>query len=177
MEANRITDFTHWNLRDNFNDYESAYLWLGLEPNYNNDHPSAVTGMRLTLAEAQRRGELTNQSRIPLTSYSRQDLKQYAERHNQRPLFLFLDDQHSSASDSVNIVSCGNEDTPPRAKSTLLKMLDAALSQQYGQDWLDGDVETLAYKWMKDLELEGIPIPAEKRAMNKWLAEIKARRK
>lgn len=204
MTVHRITDFSLWDLRDQFSDYEAAYLWLGFEPSYSNEHPSNVIGLRLALSEAQQRGELRDQTPsyrhvsydkwgrergmfvAMSTHYSRQDLRQFAEASNQRPLFLFPEDRQSlihpenptvspsNTPESANITT--SDSLPPKAKSTLLKMLDAALSQQYGQDWLDGDIETISNQWIRDLDLQGIPPPAERRALIKWLNRIAEKR-
>lgn len=116
MTVHRITDFTPWDLRDQFSDYETAYLWLGFEPNYSNEHPSNVIGLRLAFSEAQSRGELRNQTPSyertyhdkwgrergvfigTTTHYSRHELKRYAERKGQRPLFLFPEDRSAPVS-------------------------------------------------------------------------------
>lgn len=160
MEANRITDFFVWDLRRIFTAHEVAYLWFGLQPNYGNDHPGNITSFVLALSETQLRSELlltgdtgrryytdSHGKRMEAwvqesPDYERASLRSWAERIGQKPLFLFPEYREPLPLDNAAIVSCGNEDIPPRAKSTLLKMLDAALSQQYGQDWLDGDVET-----------------------------------
>jgi len=111
MTVHRITDFTVWDLRQEFKDHEAAYLWLGLEPNYDIDHPGSVVSMRAALGEAVQRGELAARNdsgnyvyynkwgrersmyvQYP-TYYSRNALRQWAERKGQRPLFLFPEDR------------------------------------------------------------------------------------
>lgn len=118
MTVTRITDFTPWDLRNEFTDWETAYLWFGFEPNYSGkytDHPSNVIGLRAALSEAVQRGELPSRTEddsgrrvyhdkwgrergvyvfAPATTwYSRQALRQWAERKGQRPLFLFPEDR------------------------------------------------------------------------------------
>lgn len=120
MTVHRITDFTPWDLRDQFSDYETAYLWLGFEPNYSNEHPSNVIGLRLAFSEAERRGELRNQTPSyrqtyhdkwgrergvfvgTETHYSRHELKRYAERKGQRPLFLFPEDRPTPSTELLS---------------------------------------------------------------------------
>ncbi|HPE72644.1 MAG TPA: hypothetical protein PK018_10845 [Candidatus Competibacter sp.] len=204
MTVHRITDFSLLDLRDQFSDIEAAYLWLGFEPSHSNDHPDNVLFMLGTLRHAEEKGIVTNQTPMRRevihdkwgkehkfnvflgAHYSRQDLRQFAEASNQRPLFLFPEDRQSlihpenptvspsNTPESANITT--SDSLPPKAKSTLLKMLDAALSQQYGQDWLDGDIETISNQWIRDLDLQGIPPPAERRALIKWLNRIAEKR-
>jgi hypothetical protein len=180
VTAVQITDYTPWDLRDKFKDQETAYLWFDLEPSYGNDHPNRVTGMLLALREAEKRGELTNQTPyrshpsgvlcIPATHYSRPDLRRYADKHHQRPLFLFPECRSAVAPVAIGLSA--NDKLASKSESSLLKMLDAALSLQYGNDWAGADVETFAHQWTKDLELNGLPIPVERRAMIKWLTRI-----
>jgi len=117
MTVHRITDFSLWDLRDQFSDYEAAYLWLGFEPSYSNEHPSNVIGLRLALSEAQQRGELRDQTPsyrhvsydkwgrergmfvAMSTHYSRLNLRRYAEHQHQRPLFLFPEDRPAPSVD------------------------------------------------------------------------------
>lgn len=114
MTVHRITDFTVWDLRQEFKSHEAAYLWLGLEPNYDIDHPGCVVSMCAALSEAAQRGELAARNdsgnyvyynkwgrersmyvQYP-TYYSRNALRQWAERKGQRPLFLFPEDRESN---------------------------------------------------------------------------------
>lgn len=122
MTVTRITDFTPWDLREEFSDWEAAYLWFGFEPNYSaatEEHPSNVIALRAALAEAVERGELQSRSENrsgryafedqwgrargvyavypTVVRYSRQALKRWAERKGQRPLFLFLEDRQAPA--------------------------------------------------------------------------------
>jgi hypothetical protein len=123
MTVTRITDFTAWDLRNEFSDWETAYLWFGFEPNYSAnypDHPSNVIGLRAALGEAVQRRELVSQVEEDRSGryiyhdkwgrergiyvayppnaarYSRQALKQWAERKGQRPLFLFPEDRQET---------------------------------------------------------------------------------
>lgn len=112
--------------------------------------------------------------------YERQSLRAWAERIGQRPLFLFPEyrtmlpkPESATTSSPVEV----HETLPARAKSTLLKMVDAALSQQYGKDWLDGDIPTCVNQWIRELELGGIETPGERRALTRWFNDIAEKRR
>lgn len=204
MTAERITDFSLWDIHEEFDDYQVAYLWLGLEPSYGNDHPSNVISFRHALSEAKSRGEVDcrdNSGRHSyrdkfgrergmfaqdIPRYQRQSLRNWAERIGQRPLFLFpeyrspinpADNAAISTSTTLKSIDDKVDNLSPRAKSTLLKMLDAALSQQYGNDWLDGDIDTRVIEWIKDLETLGIELPAERRSMTRWITKLAEKRR
>lgn len=117
MTVTRITDFSVWDLRSRFTEYETAYLWLGLEPDYKKsswDHPNSVCAVLSAITEAKNRGELTVQiegktrhvyvdkwdcERVIVDPwgetiyYTRQVLRCWADQIGQRPLFLFPEDR------------------------------------------------------------------------------------
>lgn len=98
MTITRITDFTAWDLLDEFTPNEAAYLWFEAEPNHGiGGHSGTILSLMNTLGSAIDRGELSARKGNPrLWSgpyIQRESLRQWAERKGQRPLFLFPEDR------------------------------------------------------------------------------------
>ncbi len=204
MTVDSITDFTPWDSLDKFSDIEAAYLWNNLEPpiwlhalvNEGCEHPKAVSMTQAFLNQESENGRLTDLSEIRevciygmlrkvrgATTYSRQALRQCAERLNRRPLFLFPEYRQPPNTENTGSLPPPEKATEPdipnnRARQSVKKLIDAALSLHYGDDWLNGDIETCADEFINELSHNGIDEPLERRTLINWFNQVaKHRRK
>ena len=190
MTVTRITDFTPWDLRNEFTDWETAYLWLDLEPTYSKPHPDRVIAMHAALSEVVRdallvsmvedetgkvtfripkRFSVTETERIIL---QRQELIRFAIKTRHYPLFLFQEDSIPRKSTS-QALSPGDEKLSGRSKGSATAIIGALLQLNYGCDWLNGDLETRVSELINDLAAKGIPDPVEDtRTLTRWVIAV-----
>lgn len=193
MTAERITDFSLWDLQEEFNDYEVAYLWLDLEPSYGNDHPSKVIGFRNALSQAKSRGELDcrdNSGRHiyrdkygrecgmfvqDIPRYQRQSLRNWAEKKGQRPLFLFPEFREIKPEQNNSRLVEANDNYPKGRDQHSVKNLIAAMATLlHGSINWSYDVDSYARELLEDFSNKGIDEPLEIRTLTKWLNKAAA---